>query len=47
MASMRPFAFLGGDPFRELRRLQDEMDRLTGVFTPAGGSPVPPPASRR
>ena len=37
MASMHPFAFLGGDPFRELRRLQDEMDRLTGVFTPAGG----------
>ena len=37
MASMRPFAFLGGDPFRELRRLQDEMDRLAGAFAPAGG----------
>ena len=37
MASMRPFGFLGGDPFRELRRLQDEMDRLTGALAPAGG----------
>src|SRR4051794_41959549 len=34
---MRPFAFLGGDPFRELRRLQDEMDRLAGALAPAGG----------
>jgi HSP20 family protein len=34
---MRPFGFLGGDPFRELRRLQDEMDRLTGALAPAGG----------
>src|SRR5437763_12433620 len=34
---MRPFGFLGGDPFRELRRLQDEMDRLAGAFAPAGG----------
>ena len=37
MASMSPFGFLGGDPFRELRRLQDEMDRLLGALTPAGG----------
>ena len=44
MASMRPFAFLGGDPFRELRRLQDEMDRLTGAFAPAGGPAVGFPA---
>jgi HSP20 family protein len=36
-STMRPFAFLGGDPFRELRRLQDEMDRLTGALAPAGG----------
>src|SRR3982751_2079545 len=34
---MRPFVFLGGDPFRELRRLQHEMDRLAGAFAPAGG----------
>jgi HSP20 family protein len=39
MASMRPFGFLGGaDPFRELRRLQEEMDRLAGAFTPAAAS---------
>ena len=37
MASMRPFGFPGGDPFHELRRLQDEMDRLAGAFAPAGG----------
>ena len=36
-STMRPFGFLGGDPFRELRRLQDEMDRLTGALAPAGG----------
>ena len=36
-STMRPFGFLGGDPFRELRRLQDEMDRLAGAFAPAGG----------
>jgi HSP20 family protein len=36
MASMRPFGFpAGADPFRELRRLQEEMDRLAGAFTPA------------
>ena len=37
MATMRPFGFPGGDPFRELRRLQDEMDRLAGAFPPARG----------
>ncbi len=38
MASMRPFGFPGTpDPFRELRRLQDEMGRLTQAFVPAGG----------
>jgi HSP20 family protein len=36
-STMRPFGLLGGDPFRELRRLQDEMDRLTGALAPAGG----------
>ncbi len=37
MASMRPFGFPGGaDPFRELRRLQDEMGQLMGAFTPTG-----------
>jgi HSP20 family protein len=37
MATMRPFGFFGGtDPFRELRRLQNEMDRLLGSFAPAG-----------
>ncbi len=36
-STMRPFGFLGGDPFREMRRLQDEMDRLTGALAPAGG----------
>jgi HSP20 family protein len=39
MASMRLFGFPGGaDPFRELRRLQEEMDRLAGAFTPAAAS---------
>ena len=34
----RPFGFPGTpDPFRELRRLQDEMGRLAGAFAPAGG----------
>ena len=41
MATMRPFGFLGGaDPFRELRRLRDEMDRLAGSLGPAGGRPA-------
>jgi HSP20 family protein len=35
-AAWHPFGFLGGpDPSRELRRLQDEMDRLTGALAPA------------
>jgi HSP20 family protein len=38
MAAWHPFGFLGGgDPFRELRRLQDEMDRLAGTMGPAAG----------
>ena len=38
MASMRPFGFPGGaDPFRELRRLQQEMSQLMGAFAPTGG----------
>jgi HSP20 family protein len=38
MATMRPFGLLAGtDPFRELRRLQDEMDRLIGAFAPTSG----------
>src|SRR4051795_11791025 len=36
MVTMRPFGFPGGaDPFRELRRLQEGMDRLAGAFAPA------------
>ena len=39
MAGMRLFGFPGGaDPTRELRRLQEEMDRLAGAFTPAAAS---------
>ncbi len=38
MATARPFGFPGGaDPFRELRRLQDEMGRLVQASAPAGG----------
>jgi HSP20 family protein len=38
MATMRPFGFPGGaDPFREVRRLQDEMGRLAGALAPTGG----------
>jgi HSP20 family protein len=37
MATMFPFGFLGGaDPFRELRRLQNEMDRVMGNLSAAG-----------
>lgn len=37
MASLRPFGFAWGtDPFRELYRLQGEMDRLLGAFVPSG-----------
>ena len=43
-AAWHPFGFLGGsDPFRELRRLQGEMDRLAGAMDPAaapGGFPA-------
>jgi HSP20 family protein len=38
MATLLPFGFLGGaDPFRELRRLQSEMDRVMGSLSAAGG----------
>lgn len=47
MASLRPFGFFGGaDPFTELRRLQEEMDRLmgglgvSGRLGPAAGFPA-------
>ena len=41
MATMRPFGFPGGaDPFRELRRLRDEMDRLAGSLAPPSGRPA-------
>jgi HSP20 family protein len=42
MANMRPFGLLAGaDPFRELRRLQDEMDRLVGALAPTAGLAAP------
>lgn len=35
MVNMRPFGHLAAaDPLRELRRLQDEMGRLVGTFSP-------------
>ena len=39
MATARPFGSFPSapDPFRELRRLQDEMGRLAGALAPAGG----------
>ena len=38
MATLRPFGFLGGaDALRELRRLQDEMERSRAPTAPAGG----------
>ncbi|MCC2663325.1 MAG: heat-shock protein [Geminicoccaceae bacterium] len=38
MATLFPFGFPGGaDPFRELRRLQTEMDRVMGNLPAAGG----------
>jgi HSP20 family protein len=45
VATMRPFGFLGGvDPFRELRRLQNEMDRFLALApertSTAGGFPA-------
>jgi HSP20 family protein len=37
MATLLPFGFLGSaDPFRELRRLQNEMDRVMGTLSAAG-----------
>jgi HSP20 family protein len=37
MATLLPFGFLGAaDPFRELRRLQNEMDRVMGTLSAAG-----------
>lgn len=40
MASIHRFGLLGTDPFRELRRLQEEMDRLVQSFTPAAAPGV-------
>jgi HSP20 family protein len=38
MATLLPFGFLGAtDPFRELRRLQNEMDRVMGSLSAASG----------
>jgi HSP20 family protein len=38
MATLLPYGFFGGaDPFRELRRLQNEMDRVMGSLPAAGG----------
>ena len=40
MATTRPFGSFPGaapDPFRELRRLHDEMGRLAGALAPAAG----------
>jgi HSP20 family protein len=38
MATLLPFGLLGGaDSFRELRRLQNEMDRLMNSLSAAGG----------
>ena len=37
MATLIPFGFLGSaDPFRELRRLQNEMDRVMGTLSATG-----------
>ena len=37
MATFYPFGLLGtADPFRDLRRLQDEMERIVGSLAPAG-----------
>jgi HSP20 family protein len=38
MATLLPYGFLAGaDPFRELRRLQNEMDRVMGSLSAASG----------
>jgi len=40
MATSYPFGLAGAaDPFRDLRRLQDEMERLVGAITP-GAAPL-------
>jgi HSP20 family protein len=37
MATLYPFGFLGAaDPFRDLRRLRDEMERIVGGLGPGG-----------
>lgn len=42
MATLFPFGFSGGaDPFRELRRLQTEMDRVMGSLSTAGELAAP------
>jgi HSP20 family protein len=42
MATVHPFGLLmGTDPFRELRRIQDELDRLSGVMAPAAAGSFP------
>ncbi|MFL5336641.1 MAG: Hsp20/alpha crystallin family protein [Geminicoccaceae bacterium] len=39
MATLHPFGLFGAaDPFRDLRRLQDEMERLVGAMAPGAGS---------
>jgi HSP20 family protein len=39
MATLYPFGLFGAaDPFRDLRRLQDEMERLASAMAPATGS---------
>ena len=41
MATLLPFGLFGGaDSFRELRRLQNEMDRLMSSLSAAGGFPA-------
>ena len=49
MATARPFGFPAfpgtPDPFRELRRLQDEVGRLVQASAPAGGLGVAAPAA--
>jgi HSP20 family protein len=41
MATLLPFGLLGGaDSFRELRRLQNEMDRLMSSLSAAGSFPA-------
>ncbi|MFO1039186.1 MAG: Hsp20/alpha crystallin family protein [Geminicoccaceae bacterium] len=42
MATMGPFGLGAGDPFRELRRLQAEMDRLVGGYGQRQEAGYPP-----